>query len=116
MIIVHGNIPLKPDCREDALRLARAMATATQNEEGCVSYDFYIGLGDPNTLLVFQEWENMDALMGHFQTKHMKSFLDELPSLVSGEIVTRRYAVQTMEEGDQASQEKQEVEAPRVIH
>lgn len=116
MIIVHGNIPLKPECREEALKLARVMAAATQNEEGCVSYDFYIGLSDPNTLLLFQEWETMDALMGHFQTKHMKSFLDGIPDLISGEIVTRRYAVQTVEEGDQVSLDKQEIEAPRVIH
>ena len=116
MIIVHGNIPLKPESREEALKLAGVMATATQNEEGCISYDFYVGLSDPNTLLVFQEWESMDALMGHFQTEHMKSFLDELPDLVSGEIITRRYAVQTVEEENEKSRDEQKVEAPPVIH
>ena len=116
MIIVHGNIPLKPDSREEALKLARVMATETQNEEGCISYDFYVGLSDPNTLLLFQEWESMDALMGHFQTQHMKSFLDGLPDLVSGEIITRRYAVQTVEEENEKSRDEQKVEAPPVIH
>ena len=58
----------------------------------------------------------MDALMGHFQTQHMKSFLDGLPDLVSGEIITRRYAVQTVEEENDKSRDEQKVEAPPVIH
>jgi quinol monooxygenase YgiN len=101
MIIVHGMIPIRPDCRERALKLARGMSEATRAEPGCISYDFYVGLSDPNTLMLFQEWENMDALMRHFQTAHMEEFLRRLPTVVSGEIITRRYAVQSMdEEGD----------------
>lgn len=94
MIIVHGIIPLRPECRDRALELARDMAEATQAEPGCISYDFYVGVSDANTLMLFQEWESMDALMKHYQTPHMETFLRELPAVVSGEIVTRRYAVQ----------------------
>ena len=111
MIIVHGTIPLRPDSREEALRLARRMAVATREELGCISYDFYVGLSDPNTLLLFQEWESMDALMGHFQTEHMDEFLRELPDLVSGEITTRRYAVQSMDEDETPAEEP-----PPIIH
>ncbi len=98
MIIVHGTIPIRPDRRERALELARTMTKATQSEFGCISYDFYVGLSDPNTLMLFQEWENMEALMGHFETEHMNEFLRELPEVVSGEITTRRYAVQSADE------------------
>lgn len=98
MIIVHGTIPLKPACREQALNLARRMADATRGESGCLSYDFYIGLAEPNTLMLFQEWENMEVLMAHFQTGHMEEFLKELPALVSGEITTKRYAVKSVDE------------------
>ena len=111
MIIVHGLIPIRPECREQALDLARRMTEATQAEAGCITYDFYVGLSDPNTLMLFQEWESMEALMGHFQTEHMDEFLQALPDVVSGEIVTRRYAVQTIEE------ETEEAEPPTpVIH
>jgi quinol monooxygenase YgiN len=111
VIIVQGNIPIRPDCRDQALQLARAMAEATQAEPGCISYDFYVGLSDANTLMLFQEWESMEALMRHFQTPHMEEFLRALPSLVSGEITTRRYAVQSVDdESDEGG------EASRVIH
>lgn len=101
MIIVQGTIPIRPDCREQALRLARGMTEATRSEPGCISYDFYVGLSDPNTLMLFQEWENMEALMRHFQTSHMEEFLKALPAVVSGEITTRRYAVQHVDDDDQ---------------
>jgi quinol monooxygenase YgiN len=111
MIIVHGSIPIRPDSRERALELARSMTEATQSEVGCISYDFYVGLSDPNTLMLFQEWENMDALMGHFQTEHMDEFLRELPNVVSGEITTRRYAVQSVDEDTEQSSEP-----PPIVH
>ena len=111
MIIVHGTIPIKAECRDDALSLARRMADLTRNEPGCISYDFYVGLSDPNTLMLFQEWESMEALMGHFQTDHMDKFLSELPDIVSGDITTKRYAVQSVNEGAPTTEE-----IPPVIH
>jgi quinol monooxygenase YgiN len=111
VIIVHGTIPLKPDSREQAIQLARRMADATRGETGCISYDFYVGLSDPNALMLFQEWENMEALMGHFQTDHMEKFLKELPDIVSGEITTKRYAVQSVDEEESLPEE-----LPPIIH
>ncbi|MEZ5595885.1 MAG: antibiotic biosynthesis monooxygenase [Pseudomonadales bacterium] len=59
------------------------------------------GLSDPNTLMLFQEWENMESLLAHFQTDHMDEFMRGLPNVVSGEVVTRRYAVQSVDEEKQ---------------
>jgi quinol monooxygenase YgiN len=112
MIIVHGTIPLLSGCRERAIELARDMAVATREEVGCLSYDFYLGLSDPNTLMLFQEWGSMEALVAHFQTDHMASFLRELPELVSGEITTRRYVVQSMDDEEPIQQE----EAAPIVH
>lgn len=93
MIIVHGTFPVKTDVRDDALELMRQMATASRTEEGCISYEFYVGLTDPNVLLLFQEWESVDALQGHFETDHMEEFLRVLPNVLDGEVATRRYEV-----------------------
>ena len=93
MIIVHGTFPVKPEVREDALELMRQMATASREEAGCISYEFYVGVSDPNTLLLFQEWESVDALQGHFDTEHMEEFLSVLPNVLDGEVATRRYEV-----------------------
>ncbi len=98
MIIVHGTFPVKSEVREDALDLMRQMAVASREEEGCISYEFYVGLSDPNTLLLFQEWESVDALQGHFETDHMEDFLRVLPNVLDGEVATRRYEVRVSED------------------
>ncbi|MEE4361609.1 MAG: putative quinol monooxygenase [Pseudomonadales bacterium] len=94
MIIVHGTIPIRADQRDEALELARRMEDASRLEAGCISYAFFVGLSDPNTLMLFQEWESADALQQHFETEHMERFLEALPGIVNGEIHTRRYAVE----------------------
>jgi len=98
MIIVHGTFPVKAEVREDALELMREMAVASRAEEGCISYEFYVGLSDPNQLLLFQEWESVDALQGHFETDHMEEFLKVLPDVLDGEVATRRYEVRVSED------------------
>ena len=117
MIIVHGTFPIRNEVREEALRAARNMAVASRCESGCISYEFYESLNEPDKLLLFQEWDSLDALKEHYQTDHMEVFLKKLPWLLSGEISTRRYLVQ-------ANEEHEEVEIPvnedssgeRIVH
>ena len=104
MIIVHGTFPVKADVRDDALELMRQMASASRAEDGCVSYEFYVGLSDPNTLLLFQEWESVEALQGHFDTDHMEEFLRVLPNVLDGEVATRRYEVKVSSDSIEASE------------
>jgi quinol monooxygenase YgiN len=98
MIIVHGTFPVRAEVRDEALDLMRQMAEASRSEEGCISYEFYVGLTDPNTLLLFQEWESVDALQGHFETTHMEEFLKVLPDVLDGEVATRRYEVRVSDD------------------
>ena len=98
MIIVQGTIPIRAEQRDEALQLARWMEHASRREDGCITYSFFVGLSDPNTLMLFQEWESAEALQAHFETDHMERFLEALPEVVDGEIHTRRYAVEIEEE------------------
>lgn len=127
MIIVHGTFPIAPERREEALGAVRTMASATREEPGCISYEFYVGLSDPDTLLLFQEWESMEALVEHFDTPHMAVFVRELPTFVNGKISTRRYAVEMLDEDEEGDDEEIEDiediegevsfdEVPRIIH
>lgn len=122
MIIVHGTFPVKPELREDALELMHRMAIASRGENGCISYEFYVGLSDPNKLLLFQEWESVEALQGHFDTEHMEDFLKVLPDVLDGEVTTRRYEVRTADEMDEpeGEAEPEYVDRPesreKIIH
>jgi len=93
MLVVAGRIPVKPERREEAVRLALEVAEATCAESGCRSYRFYGDLADPNVFFIFEEWDDEAALGRHFQTPHMAKFMQEAPGLVAGAFEITRYEV-----------------------
>jgi quinol monooxygenase YgiN len=95
MLVIAGTIPIKPDHREEAKQLAQWMAGETHKEAGCLAYQFYTDLADPNTLFIFEEWESEEALQKHFQTEHMKQFQQQAPKFVAGPINAKKYTVES---------------------
>ena len=112
MIIMQGSIPIKSGQFDRALAMAHDLIAATRGKAGCINYEFYRGLSDPDTLVVFQEWESMDALMDHLSSPHVESFLRRLPEISDGGITTRRLLVQDVEEAEAVVVVKQ----PPTIH
>lgn len=93
MIVIAGQFPVQPDTREEAVATALEMAAATQQEPGCIRYDFHASLADPNLFLIFEEWETAEALAAHFQTPHMAVFRQKLPRLTAGRGWIKRYEI-----------------------
>ena len=92
MIIVHATIPIRSECREKALELARQMTEATQSEAGCISYTFSTDLSDPGGFHIFEEWESQEALDAHFKAPHMAEFQAKV-----GKLGVRQMKVQRCE-------------------
>ena len=93
MIVIAGSVPIRPEHREEAVRVALTMARATQAEAGCVTYRFSADLADPNTFLLFEEWESEEALARHFESDHMRVFREQVPRFVAGPPRIERFAV-----------------------
>ena len=112
VIVMQGSIPIKSGQFDHALSMVKHLVQATMGEEGCVTYEFYRALAEPDTLVLFQEWESMDALMNHLSTPHVEAFLRRLPEITDGGITTRRYLVQEVEEAEAVVV----FERPPIIH
>ena len=95
MIIIHGSFPIKSKGREEAIKKMQDMARFSRLESGCITYEFYVGLSNPNLVLLFQEWSSLEALESHWEADHMKIFLGQLPDILDGEVSTRRYEVKS---------------------
>jgi len=93
MIVIAGTIPVKPEAREEARKLATVLEEATRKEPGCLTYTFYADRDNPNTFFIFEEWESDEALAKHFQTAHMKQFLQEAPKILAGAPNAKKYTV-----------------------
>ena len=93
MIVVAGSVRIRPERRDEAVRVAVAMAKATRAEPGCRHYSFYADLEAPDTFFLFEEWDSEEALARHFDTPHMAEFQKKLPGLLAGPLDIRRYTV-----------------------
>lgn len=91
MIIVHGRIPLLGEARDQALDLIAVMAHETRQEPGCLSYEYFISAEDPNLILLIQQWQSSEAMEAHFETDHLAWFLEQLPNVIDGEVITTHY-------------------------
>lgn len=93
MIVIAGTVPINPDKKADALAAMRAMSEASQAEEGCISYRFFMNPWDESEVLIFEEWADEAALKAHFATPHMATFNEQIPQYVTGEMSIKRYDV-----------------------
>jgi quinol monooxygenase YgiN len=93
MIIVAGTVPVKPEMRAEAVQLGAWMTAKTEAEPGCKQYRFYSDITDENTFLIFEQWENAEVLLAHFQTSHVATFAAQLPRIVAGPMAVKRYDV-----------------------
>jgi quinol monooxygenase YgiN len=93
MLVIAGRIRVKPERREDAVRLALDVSRETVKEAGCRSYRFYADIEDPALFFLFEEWDGPEALEKHFATPHMARFMTEAPALLAGGIDINRYEV-----------------------
>lgn len=56
--------------------MARVIA-ATLQEDGCISYAYAQDVLDPELIHVAEKWRDKAALQAHFQTAHMKAWVQE---------------------------------------
>ena len=65
MIVVQGDFVTKPDKRDAAIAAMVEVAQRTQQEAGCIRYNFYADLEDSNKFIVYEEWESQVHLNMH---------------------------------------------------
>ena len=49
---------------------------AIRNEDGCLTYDYYFPVEEPNTLALYEEWESAEHQKIHMTQPHMKTALE----------------------------------------
>lgn len=88
MIYVVATLTTTPG-GADALRAPAAACIAeTRKEDGCISYELFQSLDDPDKLVFVEKWETREALTAHSKQPHLKVWRDaSTPHLVSRKIV-----------------------------
>jgi quinol monooxygenase YgiN len=96
MIHVVAIITAKPGKREAILKEFRANMPAVHAEKGCIEYGPAVdadGLGSfqtkfgPDTFVVVEKWESVDALKAHAAAPHMAAYAAKTKELIERRVI-----------------------------
>jgi quinol monooxygenase YgiN len=79
MIVVVGRVQADADKRDALVRIGHAVAAASREETGCISYRLYEDTEVENEFVFVEEWESSEALQRHFKTSHIREFMQAIP-------------------------------------
>ncbi|MGV6874267.1 putative quinol monooxygenase [Pseudochelatococcus sp. B33] len=74
MLYVIASIDLKPGGAAALAAPAADVVAATRAEPGCLSYELFVSLSDPERWQFVERWADNDALAAHFNQPHMKTW------------------------------------------
>ena len=80
MIKVVAKQTIKEDKVEACKAIIVGLVEETRKEEGCIVYELYQDIKNKNVLTFIEEWESMDALKRHMNSKH---FLESMPKITA---------------------------------
>jgi quinol monooxygenase YgiN len=96
MVHVIAVITAKPGKRDAILHEARANLANVRAEKGCIEYGpvvdadpalgFQTKLG-PDTFMVVEKWETMDALKAHAAAPHMAAYGAKTRELLASRVI-----------------------------
>lgn len=95
MIVLHAAFPVDPDRREEAIDHARELAEQSRAEDGNIEYRVTTDLDEPNTIRVFEQYEDEAAFGAHAESDHFAAFEEALPDLLAGEPTVTRFDVES---------------------
>ncbi len=70
--------------KEEYLRLARELIVQSRKEPGCISYELYEDIHNPNVLTFLEEWEDQTAVDRHNNSTHFQTILPKMQLLCVG--------------------------------
>lgn len=96
MIHVLAVITAKPGMRDTVLTHFRANVPAVKAEKGCIEYGAAIDAENapaiqtpygPDTFVVIEKWESMDALKAHSVAPHMAAYGAKTKELLASRVI-----------------------------
>ena len=70
MIKVIAKMNIKPDKIEKCIEVCRELAEETRKEPGCLIYELYQDIDNPQNLTFDENWVSQEALAAHMQAPH----------------------------------------------
>jgi quinol monooxygenase YgiN len=93
--LVHGFVRVQPGSLTTVLAAAARMSDASRAEPGCLSYHCAQDVGDPNTLVLVEEWASDEALQTHLSSPAFAAFVETIRPVVAERPTITRFDAAT---------------------
>ena len=97
MVVLFATLEALPGKIDALLEACRMVRPPSQNEPGCLFYDFYQNADHPENVIFFEEWESREILDAHFGEDHFHAFAESASELLVSPAKIRIYEVSSQE-------------------
>ena len=96
MFHVLAVITAKPGMRDAILEVFRTNVPAVRAEQGCIEYGAAVDAKNalnfqtiygPDTFVVVEKWESMDALKAHAAAPHMATYAARTKDMIASRVI-----------------------------
>jgi quinol monooxygenase YgiN len=74
MVSFTVRMSFAPEDREEIAEMLRALTVASRAEPGCVTYIPHVVEGDPDTVLIYEQYRDGAAADEHRKSAHFKKY------------------------------------------
>lgn len=82
MIKVVAKNFAKEDKIKEVTELCKELVEETRKEEGCIKYEVFQDVNEPNVLTMIEEWDSVEALNKHMKSEHFTRIIPEFGELM----------------------------------
>ena len=72
MVSFTVRMKFAPEDRSDISESLRLLAESSRREPGCITYVPHLVEGDPDTVVIYEQYTDSKALAAHRETQHFK--------------------------------------------
>jgi quinol monooxygenase YgiN len=83
MVYVIAHLRAHAGKGDEVAALAVPLIEATRQEDGCISYDLYRKITEPDVLVFVETWKSRAAVDAHFIEPHLKAFQAAMADLLA---------------------------------
>ncbi len=62
------------------------LVAPSRSEPGCLRYDIYQSVDDPNAWFVYEDWRSRADFDAHMSTPYVTAFLSQVPELCAADV------------------------------
>jgi len=81
--VINARIIVKSEAIEQFLSLAKTMVEKSNSEQGCSIYKLYQEVGNPQSFIFYEVYENQDAVDIHNFSQYFKTFIEQMSDLAA---------------------------------